>query len=182
MTLDLDELERVAKAATPGPWRVEGFVKRGGAIAKIISHGLNAQGDGPAGYVGDTYGEADAKFVAALNPAVCLALISRARGAERLEAEKSEWARIQIGNGMEIGRHIATLVALQRAARHLLDACYAADAAEELSMEIDGSLLDALKAFVPDDPEAWGKLSALNEGGPALSAQSEGLPHEGETE
>lgn len=85
MTLNLDDLERVAKAATPGPWRVEGFVKRGGAIAKIISHGLNAQGDGPAGYVGDTYGEADAKFVAALNPAVCLALISRARGAERLE-------------------------------------------------------------------------------------------------
>lgn len=90
MTLNLDDLERVAKAATPGPWRVEGFVKRGGAIAKIISHGLNAQGDGPAGYVGDTYGEADAKFVAALNPAVCLALISRARGAERLEKERKE--------------------------------------------------------------------------------------------
>ena len=41
MTLNLDDLERVAKAATPGPWRVEGFVKRGVAIAKIISHGLN---------------------------------------------------------------------------------------------------------------------------------------------
>ena len=133
MTLNLDDLERVAKAAGRHNWT----------------------------------DAARQDFDDAFTPAVCSALLSRARDAERLEAEKSEWARIQIGNGMEIGRHIATLVALQRAARHLLDACYAADAAEELSMEIDGSLLDALKAFVPDDPEAWGKLSALNEGGPA---------------
>ncbi len=86
MTLDLDDLERVASAATPGPWRVEGLIKRGGMIAKIISHGMNERGDGPAGYVGDTYGVADAEFVAALNPAVCLALLARARDAERLGA------------------------------------------------------------------------------------------------
>jgi len=85
MTLDLDELERIVSVATPGPWRVEGLIKRGGMIAKIISHGMNERGDGPAGYVGDTYGVADAEFVAALNPTVCLALIARARDAERLE-------------------------------------------------------------------------------------------------
>lgn len=171
MTLNLDDLERVAKAATPGDWRVRTnrHTTTSGEEWGWVSHmttqnislpGMSISWEAPTG-------RANAAHIATFNPKTALYLISRARDAERLEAEKSEWARIQIGNGMEIGRHIATLVALQRAARHLLDACYAADAAEELSMEIDGSLLDTLKAFVPDDPEAWGKLSALNEGGPA---------------
>jgi hypothetical protein len=51
---------------TPGPWRIEGLVKRGNENGKLISHGLNHYGDGPAGYVGSFFGSfEDAALIAA---------------------------------------------------------------------------------------------------------------------
>lgn len=53
-------------AHTPGPWRVEGRTVYGAKSGHIISHGTNAYGDGPEGYVCNTSGtsEADARLIA----------------------------------------------------------------------------------------------------------------------
>ena len=51
---------------TPGPWRIEGLIKQGDKIGKVISSGVNQYGDGPTEYVGSFFGSfADADLVAA---------------------------------------------------------------------------------------------------------------------
>ena len=53
---------------TPGPWRVEGHRRVGlDLTGHIISHGINAYGDGPEGYVCNTSGttDANARLIAA---------------------------------------------------------------------------------------------------------------------
>jgi len=51
---------------TPAPWRVEGH-RSGVPHGHIISHGINSHGDGPEGYVCDTWNssDADARLIAA---------------------------------------------------------------------------------------------------------------------
>lgn len=84
MELDLNELERRAKAATPGKWtwkQVGSFSTPGCAVfwpdtSKGGTHYRRLDSGG--GML-----EADANFIAAANPAVVLDLVCRLRDAER---------------------------------------------------------------------------------------------------
>ena len=89
MTLNLDDLERVAKAATPGVWTSS-------AVDDVIPVGyVRRTFTDPTGrrvteYVATCAGTtcpnaANAAHIAAFNRETALYLISRARGAERLE-------------------------------------------------------------------------------------------------
>jgi hypothetical protein len=79
MTLDLDELERIEREATAGPWRVNTFHPNSvlsesrRCVAKCVS-------------VASPGGEEDATFITAIRNAAP-ALIARARRADELEAE-----------------------------------------------------------------------------------------------
>lgn len=65
-TLDLDELEKIARAATPGPWVVfQDEVVDGEGRRVFVSYGLDYQ--------------RNASFAAAANPQTVLALIQMAR-------------------------------------------------------------------------------------------------------
>jgi hypothetical protein len=77
MTIDLDKLAELARAATPGPWE----------------HGTGYEQSEPGDFVSAAGGEvvvcedqaptaADAAFIAAANPAAVLALVERLRAAE----------------------------------------------------------------------------------------------------
>ena len=72
MTLDLDALEAVARAATPGPWH-QG------------AHYIGAGGEpyDPEAVVGQASILCDAAHIAAFDPPTVLALITRLREAER---------------------------------------------------------------------------------------------------
>jgi len=72
--VDLDKLKALAKAATPGPWTHEStingvnpFVYRKNGMRRQIARTLKLSDD------------ADARFIAAMNPAVALALITEVR-------------------------------------------------------------------------------------------------------
>lgn len=79
---DLDELERKARAASEGPW----FVRK-----EPTSSGLAVIEDGRHdGLFPITAEWHEARFIAAANPAVILALIERVRAAEALRNE-SDW-------------------------------------------------------------------------------------------
>ena len=76
--LNLDELERLAKAATPGPWEMRATEWSRYAVQK-------SQPDW--GAVADTSisHESDMAFISAANPAVVLELVRRLREAEEIE-------------------------------------------------------------------------------------------------
>lgn len=84
MTIDLDELERLAKAATPGPWRwwtscsfrrlSSDATGLDGDVLHAVTHV-----DGVADVIGT---EATKEFIAAANPSTVLALVERLREAE----------------------------------------------------------------------------------------------------
>jgi hypothetical protein len=103
MTLDLDDLESKAKAATPGPWNVfvcdDGKQWTGWPLCISATNVLNSNGDErvivrTGGFYpyewdhGTSQDEANANaaHIAAANPATMLALIARIR---ELEAEKA---------------------------------------------------------------------------------------------
>jgi hypothetical protein len=80
MPLDLDALEGLAKAATPGPWKsergIEGWcVETEAAKDKDGGQHVACYCFAEAGYVPD----ADAAFIAAMNPQTVLALIAEVR-------------------------------------------------------------------------------------------------------
>ena len=91
MTIDLDELERLAKAATPGEWRSIDTAPAG-------IRGCDSIHFGPAtAYaVNRAYGRivatvlpctaADAEYIAAVSPTVVLALVEKARKLVKWEA------------------------------------------------------------------------------------------------
>ncbi|MDV7209933.1 ead/Ea22-like family protein [Azotobacter beijerinckii] len=82
--VDWSELNRLAEAATPGPWRI------GKANRDESDIGIHGAGDGSivADVCSDVWGDADAnaEFIAAANPAAILALIAEN---ERLKQELS---------------------------------------------------------------------------------------------
>jgi septal ring factor EnvC (AmiA/AmiB activator) len=89
MTIDTNELRRLAQAATPGPWYVTGKLTRyvearidGGLIQEVAACGPTKADDG--------YGpqqEANARLIAAANPAAISELIDRLEEAEKELAE-----------------------------------------------------------------------------------------------
>ncbi len=69
MPLDLDKLEALARAATPGPWTYDGDIRASDGSFIIRDDR----------YSPTTPGDSDAAFIAAANPATALALIDEIR-------------------------------------------------------------------------------------------------------
>lgn len=90
-TIDLDEIERLAKAATPGPWIAGDHYEQstpGNYVASKTTHGIVCASqdytDCPLSY-------ADADYIAHMHPARVLALVERVRrvsGAHRQALEE----------------------------------------------------------------------------------------------
>lgn len=85
MTIDTNELRRLAQAATPGPWYVTGKLTRyvearidGGLIQEVAACGPT-KADGGYG----PQQEANARLLAAANPATILELLDRLEAAEK---------------------------------------------------------------------------------------------------
>lgn len=117
--LDLDELARLADAATPGPWRsfeqitdggdwhgdrhralVELHTERGTVVAHAWGTG-NRQDN-----------TANAAYIAALNPATVLALLARLRAAEGTLVEiAAGWGGMSPDASILAGKADAALVA-----------------------------------------------------------------------
>lgn len=85
---DLDGLEALAKAATPGPWRFDGWQMV--SDAEGLNYGTRIVLDVEEGHVYSEYSSdsasldvtpEDADFIAAANPATVLQLIALARRA-----------------------------------------------------------------------------------------------------
>ncbi|QFT84922.1 hypothetical protein FIU88_08035 [Halomonas sp. THAF12] len=85
MSIDIDKLEALAQAATPGPWSMaedgSPVVNAGGRAAHLI---------GPPG--SDEEAAANTQFIAATDPDAILALIARLREAEAAAAERDALA------------------------------------------------------------------------------------------
>lgn len=79
MNIDIDKLERKAKAATPGPWRVEVRTLKGFGFC-IVASGAPYH----SGQIARCCLSSDAVFVASANPAAVLELVGEVR---RLRAE-----------------------------------------------------------------------------------------------
>jgi hypothetical protein len=89
MTLNLDELESIAKAATPGPWK-SAHVK-GHAFDQVFAE-VNG-GD----FLCDVYGKTsvDAAYIAAANPETMLALVAHIRKLEEMnERQRARETRL----------------------------------------------------------------------------------------
>lgn len=86
--LDLDALQALAEAATPGPWRECGHDRGGCSCAQVWSTAVDFpvatafKNDEEMGHAPIGQPEANAAYIAAANPAVILALIDRLRKAE----------------------------------------------------------------------------------------------------
>lgn len=83
MTLDLDELERVASAATPGPWEISSWHPSDpDGYAEI--HADEPEGQVVRLPLAAPNAVRNATHIAVFNPVTVLALLARARDAERL--------------------------------------------------------------------------------------------------
>ncbi len=98
---DLDELEQLARAATPGEWKYRHHPRLGGFVEAPMSRGMNygleVLGDDYTGYGDDEQKSADAQYIAAANPATLLVLLDRLRKAEaereQLREDAEKWRR-----------------------------------------------------------------------------------------
>lgn len=95
--IDLDELERITQAATPGPWEIErGAVYEKGRLKEIEYFICNRSVCDDVAIASEILdpvtqepSKVNAEFIAAFNPAVAAELIRRLREAER-DAEKED--------------------------------------------------------------------------------------------
>ena len=90
MTIDINKLRRLAQAATPGPWYATGKLTRyvearidGGLIQEVAACGPT-KADGGYG----PQQEANARLIAAANPATISELLDRIEAAEKENALK----------------------------------------------------------------------------------------------
>lgn len=82
MRIDLDDIERKAKAATPGPWKLVGTVEQdGGDCEDIIPTGVSCSTYCYGGSA-ERAKDVDLDFIAAANPATIIELVRRLRDAE----------------------------------------------------------------------------------------------------
>ena len=79
MTLNLDDLEAVARAATPGPWEAEPYLY----TADDDRVRVTSPSDGPLFNLAEGVEPVNASHIAAFDPPTVLALITRIREAER---------------------------------------------------------------------------------------------------
>lgn len=132
MTDDLERLEALARAATPGPWFCNDWQRDGGPDTwtveahrrEILSSGQSSIWPGGIEKIqiaNTEYGERpieDAAFIAAANPATILSLIQRVR-----EAESN--LDLAMKNSVEIAKRASTAraEALEEAAKVAEDFC-----------------------------------------------------------
>ena len=85
MTINIEELRRLAQAATPGPWKMvpvgDGRQKFAVADSEFLSI-LTVMDEGGATF-GTVYDDDDARFIAAANPAAIFELLDRLEAAEK---------------------------------------------------------------------------------------------------
>ena len=97
--IDINELRRLAQAATPGPWKMlpvgDGRQKFAVADSEFLSI-LTVTDEGGATF-GTVYDDDDARFIAAANPATISELLDRLEAAEK---ERESWKGLaqQFGN------------------------------------------------------------------------------------
>ena len=105
MTIDINKLRRLAQAATPGPWYATGKLTRyvearidGGLIQEVAACGPT-KADGGYG----PQQEANARLIAAANPATISELLDRLEAAEK---ERESWKGLakQFGNELDTMR------------------------------------------------------------------------------
>ena len=99
MTIDINKLRRLAQAATPGPWYVTGKLTRyvearidGGLIQEVAACGPT-KADGGYG----PQQEANARLIAAANPAAISELLDRLE-----EAEKERDATMRLADSLAL--------------------------------------------------------------------------------
>ena len=111
MTIDTNELRRLAQAATPGPWKLlpVGDKSKCFAVADINFLSVLTVVDECGTSFGAVYLDGDAKFIAAANPATVSELLDRL---EEAEADALEQARL---NGMGASREAALMAKLEAA-------------------------------------------------------------------
>ena len=130
--LDLDALDNVAKAATPGPWTTEKPKLDGDGwpigVAVAATPGKQMIYANPHG---GSYPAADCRFIATFDPPIVLALIERVRAAE---AETLEQARL---NGMGAERELALMARIKELER-AMDASLEAECAGETFGTVSG--------------------------------------------
>ena len=111
--IDINELRRLAQGATPGPWKMlpvgDGRQKFAVADSEFLST-LTVTDEGGATF-GTVYDDADAKFIAAANPAAINELL------DRLEAAESDGIEQARMNGMGASREAALMAKLEAAER-----------------------------------------------------------------
>ena len=88
-SIDLSALERLARAATPGPWHQD-LIHESMRGAPDYAHIKCSQDSKPIAYVDRS--EHDSTYIAAMSPDVALQLIDRVRKAEAvLQIAKDAW-------------------------------------------------------------------------------------------
>lgn len=106
MTIDINELRRLTQEATPGPWKMlpvgDGRQKFAVADSEFLSI-LTVTDEGGATF-GTVYDDADAKFIAAANPAAINELLDRLEAAEKDIALK-ERVIDSLGLGLNAAAH-----------------------------------------------------------------------------
>ena len=115
--IDINELRRLAQGATPGPWKMlpvgDGRQKFAVADSEFLSI-LTVTDEGGATF-GTVYDDADARFIAAANPAAITEILDRL---EEAESDALEQARL---NGMGSEREAALMARLEAAEKELAE-------------------------------------------------------------
>ena len=166
MTIDTNELRRLAQAATPGPWYVTGKLTRyvearidGGLIQEVAACGPT-KADGGYG----PQQEANARLIAAANPAAISELLDRIEAAEK---ERESWKGLaqQFGNELDTVR--AKVETAENDAAHqkalAASALRVADGWERKC----GELRAKIEAMERQEPVATVRINAIN-GNPSV--------------
>jgi hypothetical protein len=118
VTVDLDELERLARMATEGPWIVVDADNRGdrATVFHLNSEGLVLCADRPS-YEFHGEPENDAKYLAACSPETLLALVAIAR-ATKAYVEANDAYNAAFENEVSVAevRHARIIMNLEGAA------------------------------------------------------------------
>jgi len=152
--IDINELRLLTQEATPGPWKMlpvgDGRQKFAVADSEFLSI-LTVTDEGDATF-GTVYDDADAKFIAAVNPAAISELLDRLEAAE---SDGLEQARLL---GMSGEREAALLAKLEAAEKERDSARKLADSlalALNTSNHERDNLRDKVEAMERQEPVAW---------------------------